>query len=127
MQVKTFEAACTLCGYDPEKVLPDVTAFPIHMQNALLSYAQLLIITEAINEKHVFDWDSYSERKYFPWFDMEKHEEVNPSGFRFRDAGYGYTDTYATGGSRLCYRNAQDAEFSAVTFLELWKAMIVQA
>lgn len=125
MQVKTFEAACSFCGYDPEKVLPDVTAFPPHMQNALLSYAKLLIITEAINEKHLFDWNSYSERKYFPWFDLEKDEQVNPSGFRFLVTFYAYTRT--AGGSRLCYRNAQDAEFAAVTFLDLWKAMMVQA
>lgn len=126
MQVKTFESACQFCGYDPEKVLPDVTSFPTHMQNALLSYAKLLIITEAINEKHVFDWDSYDERKYFPWFDMEKDKQVNPSGFRFHDSLCDYTYSFTSGGSRLCYRNAQDAEFSAVTFLELWKAMIVQ-
>lgn len=127
MQVKTFEAACNFCGYDPEKVLPDVKAFPTHLQNALTSYAKLLIITEAINEKHVFDWNNWNERKYFPWFDLEKDETNNPSGFRFLVTIYVFTYSDSAGGSRLCYRNARDAEFSAVTFIDLWKAMMVQS
>jgi hypothetical protein len=92
--VTSFEEACQLRGYDPEKCLPEVSMYPAQHQTALIAAAKMFVINEAINEGHQFDWNNFDEKKWFPWFDMELTED-NPSGFRFYVAVLRHT-TYSS-------------------------------
>lgn len=124
MEIKTYEEACAIRGYDPAKVLPDVSVFPVKHQKSLLAFAMLVIIAEAINEGWEPDWNDGNERKWFPWFDMEV-DGNNPSGFRFYVTRYVYTFTYSSGGSRLCFKTEAKAEYAGKTFVEYYRDLMV--
>jgi hypothetical protein len=101
--IESFDQACELRGYDPATCLPNVEGCPPSLQKSMVSFAMLLIICEAQNEGHQFDWNNDEEYKWFPWFDMEKTAS-NPSGFRFGVSVYYFADTSLAGGSRLALR-----------------------
>lgn len=130
MKPTSFEHACQVKGYDPAKVLPDVSMVPGSLKQAVLNFIMLCIITEAINyneetkEQWEPDWDDRSQQKWVPWFDMEV-DENNPSGFRFGASFCGHASTGSAGGSRLCYQNSEDSKFAATTFTELFRGMMV--
>lgn len=128
-QIKTFEDACKIKGYDPEKVLPDVSPYPEPHKKALTAVAKLIIINEALN--HVDnnnqdwkpDWNNYDEDKYYPWFDLEKTEDTNPSGFRLYGVDYDYDGSGV--GSRLVYRTRKLAEYTAKQFEGLYRDFMI--
>lgn len=124
MQIKSFEEACVALGHDPATILPNVSMFPVKHQKALLAYPKLIIITACINKGWQPDWDNSDEAKYFPWFDMET-DDNNPSGFRFYGTYFVCAGTFATGGSRLCFKTSKAAEYAGKQFLELWREMMV--
>ncbi len=130
MRPNSFEHACQVKGYDPVKILPDVSMMPASLGQAVLNFIMLVIITEAMNynedtkEQWEPDWNDGDQEKWVPWFDMEV-DNRNPSGFRFDDSRYDYTVTSSTGGSRLCYQNSEDAEYAGTTFTELFRGMMV--
>jgi hypothetical protein len=84
---KTFEGACRVMKLDPAKVLPKVSTVPKKHQKALVATFKLYVIIEAINylrngkKGWAPNFNDYNERKYYPWWDMEKTEDT-PSGFR---------------------------------------------
>lgn len=124
MKSTTFEESCKKQGYNPETVIPDVSMFPEKHQKALVAFAKLLIVAEDIKEGKDPDWNNSSERKWFPWFDMEV-DENNPSGFRFGDSGCANAHTYAVGGSRLCFSSEEDVEHITEHFLDLYRDIMV--
>lgn len=130
MKIKSFEEACAVKGYDPAKMLPDVSLMPSQHQDAITAFAKLIIIAEAINfnedtkEQWVPDWNDDDEYKYFPWFDLEHHKKNNPSGFRFDGSGYGVTVTRTSGGSRLCYQTRANSDYAGTQFIDLYRALI---
>lgn len=125
MQVQTFEEACQLRGYDANTVLPEVSNYPVNHQKAMIAFAKLVIINEAMNEGKKFDWNDYDQNKYYPWFDLEKDKQHNPSGFRFNGTCYVLTITFTLGGSRLCFHSRSDAEFAGKHFEELYREILV--
>jgi len=125
MKVETFEQACQLRGYDPNTVLPDVSNYPSVHQKALIAFSKLVIINEAMNEGKKFDWNDYDQNKYYPWFDMEKDEENNPSGFRFNDTYCVITYSGTYGGSRLCFFTREDAKYAGEHFVGLYRDIMV--
>lgn len=116
--ITTFEEACEKLGL-PDGILPDVSKFHIKHQQALIANAKLIIIAEALNDGWEPNWEDYNEYKYYPWFYMDS------PGFRFYGAYYGYSDTYSTCGSRLCFRTRKLAEYAGQTFIELYRDMMV--
>ena len=124
MKIKTFNQACKLLKYNPEKVLPNVASFPKAHQKSLTAYAKLVIIAEALNydeatkKKWVPNWNDYNEYKWYPWFYLDK------PGFRFGASGYLCTSTGA-GGARLCYRSSGLSDYAAKQFKTLYKDLIV--
>ncbi len=125
MQPISFEQACEFFGYDPNKVLPDVSMFPVEHQKAATATHKLMIIHDAYNEKKKVDWNNQKQRKWRGWWDMEQHPTRNPSGFRFYGSYYVYTDTFSTGGSRLCFLREEDLLHAAKHHLELFRDMMV--
>lgn len=117
--IKTFEAACKALKLDPATVLPATDNLPNGKE--ILAAAKLFIIVQAQNGKRVFDWNDWNQRKYYPWFDMEKTED-NPGGFRLH-----YVDFYSASsnvGSRLCFHTREEAEHIAETFIDLYRDLM---
>lgn len=131
MKVTSYEQACELLNLNPTEIKPNFSMVPERHRLAMEKHFEMVIIAQAINRDENTgqdwnpNWDDYSERKYFPWFDLEKDEEVNPSGFRFFDTYFVYTHSYSTGGSRLCFKTSEDAKYAAETFIDHYRAMMV--
>lgn len=127
--VKSFEEACAKQGYDPATVLPDVSMFPKQHREALISFAKLVIVNEALRvdpktgEPWIPNWSDTDQYKYYPWFDLELHGKRNPSGFRFGASYCAYG--LSTVGSRLVYPTSQIAEYAGTQFEALYKAIMV--
>jgi len=119
MQIKTFLQACKKLGHDPKKIIPDFSVFPKQHRAALIAYAQLIIIAEALNDGWKPNWNDYNEYKYYPWFYMNK------PGFRFSDAAYDVTNAHSAGGSRLCFKSRALSDYAAKTFQKLFRDMMV--
>lgn len=120
--VKTFEEACAFKGYDPAEILPDVSKYPAHLQEALTATAKLFVVNEALKGDWVPDWQDYDQRKWYPWFDIEK-SEANPSGFRFCASYYGLTGSLV--GSRLVYPSSEISKYAATQFEDLYRVVMV--
>jgi hypothetical protein len=122
--IKTFEDACKVKGYDPVKAIPNVLAYPENHQAALTGMAKLFIINEAINyvdngnQDWEPDYDDGDEEKYYPWADMEV-DSNNPSGFRLVDVGYDDTGSYV--GARLSYKSENGARHGFTQFEAIYR------
>jgi len=124
MRFNTFEEYCAHHGIAESDVLPDVSRVPKKHQAAILSTTKLVLLTEAINEGHDFNWNDWQERKWRPWFDLEV-DENNPTGFRFGGSVCDCVHTSAGGGSRLCYRSESDSDFSGTAWEKYWRDLMV--
>lgn len=127
--IKSFEEACSVKGLDPEKVLPDVSAYPESHRNALTATAKLIIINSALNfvdndnKDWKPDWNNDDEYKYYPWFDMEVHKKNNPSGFRLD--GVNLVCSFTCVGARLVFRTRKLAEYAGTQFEDLYHDLMV--
>jgi hypothetical protein len=121
--VKTFEEACAAKGLDPEKVLPVLPEYPSEHAKALIAAAKLFLIADVLNEGWKPDWNNYDDRKYYLWFDLEKDEQANPSGFRLISVTW-YSASSDVG-SRLCFRSREVAEHASEHFLDLYKDLMI--
>jgi len=122
-KIKTFEDACNAGGYDPT-ILPDVSMLPEKFRKHQVAQYKLMIITEAINEKRLPNWNDRSEWKYFPWMQVEADEQ-RPSGFGFSRTAYDYTYTRTYVGSRLCVFTAEHALYLGTQFADLYKDLFL--
>ncbi len=131
MKVTSYEQACELLKLNATDIKPNFSMVPERHRLAMEKHFEMVIIAQAINRDETTgedwspNWDDYDERKYLPWFDLEKDEEVNPSGFRFHDSSYDLTYSCSAGGSRLCFKTAEDAKYAAETFIDHYRAMMV--
>lgn len=93
-KIKTFDDACKVLRLNPKKVLPDFSMYPKHDHAAMIAHAKLVIIARAANrlankgKQWKPDWNNYSERKYYPWFQLGGSFGV--SGLRLRWLGFGF-------------------------------------
>lgn len=123
-EVNSFEIACSIKGYDPAKVLPDVSCYPEHHREALTGVAKLFIINEAINyvdngnQDWEPDYDDSDEEKHYPWADMEV-DSNNPSGFRLYDVGC--VNAASSVGARLSYKSEDGARHTFNQFEGIYK------
>ncbi|HRG39124.1 MAG TPA: hypothetical protein PK289_11380, partial [Bacteroidia bacterium] len=102
-KVKSFEDACKVLKIKP--TLPVVGSLPKKHQAAIVANYKLVIITEALNEGWIPNWDNSNEMKYYPYFDMTK-----ASGFSYFDFSNWNAGTDAA--SRLCFKNSELAKFA---------------
>ena len=75
-RIKTFEDACDALGNEHPYVKEYLSTVNINITQDLISYLQLRIITEALNEgwKPTFDKGEY---RYYPWFYTYTKEEYD--------------------------------------------------
>ena len=128
-EIKSFEDACALRKYDAQ-VLPDVSQLPEHLREYITAHYKLAVIAEAINpEGYAPDWSNYSERKYYPWPDIETNpgDEVNTAGVGFSVGDCFYVTSDASVGSRLCFPDRERCVYAFETFKDLYKAILLRS
>ena len=121
--LETFEAACEVVGIDSKNV-PNVENLPIGHAKALVSTYMLFVLSEASwqHKGEKIDWNNYDQRKYYPWFDLEKYSG-SASGFSCHD--FIYDDSGSFVSSRLVFPDRETAEYVAKTHLHLYKDLMV--
>lgn len=125
-QLKTFEDACKVEGLDPEKVIPDFSAYPEADQKAMIAHAKLVIVVRAANrignkgKEWKPDWDNGKYDKFYAWYWMDG----GSSGFRFNGDGHWGADSAV--GSRLCYISEKVCRHVANQFIDLYRDYFVK-
>jgi len=115
-RVKSFEDACDVLSISAADIIP--FKGDNADQLAVNALCKLIAIARALNEGWTPDWDNSSQRKWYPWFWM------NNPGFRFYDTLCDFTFARATGGSRLCFKSAELAEYAGKQFLDIYKSFL---
>jgi hypothetical protein len=118
-KIKTFEDACKALSIDASK-LPDVSILPQQHQDAITAHYKLVIIAEALNEGWKPNWNDRSEYKYYPWFEV-KASKNKPSGSGVSYDGCAYWGSYASIGSRLCFKSSELAKYAGKQFKKLYE------
>jgi hypothetical protein len=115
-RIKTYEDACEELGEQPinEKMLR-LAGFT----EDEINYRKIKTITKALNEGCPPDYTNDEQPKWFPWF------KVSSSGFVFDHTYYRCSCACAGGGSRLCLKNSDLAEYAGKQFTELYRNFIL--
>lgn len=121
-KIKSFEDACKHLGLNPND-LQVVDMLPEKDRKSIIAYYKLTIITRALNEGWEPDFSNWDEYKYYNWFYVEENKDQRSSGFRY--GGTDYSDTYATIGSRLCFKNRELAKYATEQFKELYREYLL--
>lgn len=106
-RVKTFEDACEVICINQYCVWQDGD------DNDEVAYKKLKVIARALNEGWEPDYNNSNQRKWYPWFYMDK-----PSGFRLFVVYYDYS--FTTVGARLVFKSEELARYAAAQFLGLY-------
>ncbi|MDH6354685.1 hypothetical protein M2132_001014 [Dysgonomonas sp. PH5-45] len=111
-RIKTFEDALAETG---RPNVPDFSNVPENMKDYFVAQYKMSVIAEALNEGWTPDWDNANEKKWWPWFIMEK------AVFRFFNSRYCCSYADAGSGSRLCFRTEELSTYCAEQFLPIWR------
>lgn len=109
--IKTFEDACFELGICESEVYTDKDS------DDEIAYKKLKVITKAINQGWVPDWDNTSQRKWWPWFRLA-------SGFGFSCSFYFYAYSLTGVSSRLCFESEEKSDYAASQFLDLYRQLM---
>jgi hypothetical protein len=125
MRFDTFEDFCIAKRIPSFETILQVSTLKEKQLLAIQAFAKLILLTEELNEGHVFDWSDPNEEKWEPWFSLKVCHD-NPSGFRYfgascRPSGF-RTDTAVSSG--LTYWNEKDADFAGTTWTPLFRDMM---
>jgi hypothetical protein len=114
-RVKTFEDACIVLEIDPADVLHSAHSdFLKPHIDSVNAYCKIIVISKALNEGWIPDWNDEDQYKYYPWFYFH-----SPSGFRLNGVYYHYS--YSGVGSRLCFKSRELAEYAATQFQNIYE------
>ena len=140
-RIKTFEDACDALGNEHPYVKEYLSTVNINITQDLISYLQLRIITEALNEgwRPTFDKGEY---RYYPWFfsytkeeydeldeDEKKKCRIPPKLNNHNDvkgyleyvyAGFAGSYSYSNGGVRLTFKTKELAKYCGEQFIDIW-------
>lgn len=117
-----FNDACVALGYDPTKVLPDVSMLPEQHRKSAAAYHMLIIIIEHAQKQKNWKPDYHSgNRKYWTWHEVKASED-KPAGFGFSYSNYYYDYTDSSVGSRLCFPDYETEREYAEQLEELYIA-----
>lgn len=103
---------------DVKRLVTDIN--PKHIE-ALIALNKLFTIAQAWNKEDGFvpDFGDNNQCKYFPWFVYNK----DAAGFVFERTNY--LPTYATIGSRLCFKTSERAEQFGKQFEDLYNKVFL--
>lgn len=105
---------------DTARLVTDIN--PKHLK-ALIALNKLFTIAEAWNQEDGFvpDFSDWNQDKWFPWFKYDK----DAAGFVFANAPYAPSGSFASFGSRLCFKTPERAEQFGKQFAELYNAVFL--
>ena len=114
-EIKSYEDALKITG------MKDVefSNVPAELRKSFEAQYKLIVITKALNQGWVPNWDNGNQAKYYPYFYM------SPSGFAFYYTYYLYSYAYAGDGSRLCFRTSELAAYAGRKFIEVYKDLMI--
>lgn len=116
--IKTLEDACKALGEkDSEVKTLRVLQAVVGLDRKVVSGQELVVITRALNDKWVPDWEDSSEYKYYSWFDMRKNS------FGYYACTTNCSDSVVA--SRLCLKSPELAKYSANQFKNIHKEYMV--
>lgn len=118
-RVKTFEDACEELGLDADTVLPYPNPSN-NKQEAARAFAMLDIISEALAEGVVLNWEDDTQKKWYPWFNNYE----SGSGFRFDESDCSWAYTNSIGGARLCLPTKELSDYFGQQFLPVWNKFL---
>lgn len=126
--LSSFESAAKSAGIDPS-ILPGVEGLPEGHGKAVIAAYKLFIISQAAWSlaNQVIDWNDYSQRKFYPWFDLENYDEVrvgSASGFSY--GVFGFVNSASGVGSRLVFPSREIASFIGETHINIYRDLMVQ-
>ena len=113
--VDVFKDSCHKLGISDK--LPDVSTFQKRDQEHMLLTHKLFIIIRALNEGWEPNWQDSTEKKWYPYFNLV-------SGFAFSSTNFGWANSAARAGSRLCFKTEELARYAGTQFIELYKEYI---
>lgn len=105
---------------DVARLVTDIN--PMHIE-ALIALNELFTIAEAWNKEDGFvpDFSDWNQDKWFPWFKYDK----DAAGFVFANAPYAPSGSFASFGSRLCFKTPERAEQFGKQFAELYNKVFL--
>lgn len=112
-QISSLEEACKYLGKSDDEVkqlriLEKVVGLTRHV----VVEQELVVITKALNEKHILDWNNSNEHKYFLWWYLGKN-------FRLGDCYYYYS--YSDVPARLCFKSREIAIYASEKFKDKYE------
>lgn len=109
-EIKNFQSVCEADGTTED----DFYAGCVDLTFDEIAYRKLKMIVRVLNEGWVPDWDNANERKWRPWFWMNK------PGFRLSVVNHDVF-SISTVGSRLCLKSEELAQHAVKYFLDVYK------
>lgn len=105
---------------DVARLVTDIN--PMHIE-ALIALNELFTIAQAWNKEDGFvpDFSDWNQDKWFPWFKYDK----DAAGFVFANAPYAPSGTFASFGSRLCFKTPERAEQFGKQFVDLYNKVFL--
>jgi hypothetical protein len=118
-QVKSYQDVAKILNIDPNN-LPDVSAYADQDKEAATAIFKLWNASRAAWGDIKIDWDNYSQRKYYGWFDL-RASAGSGSGFACDDydCAYGYSHV----GARLVFPSLEDLKHAVKVFEQEYKAV----
>lgn len=124
---KQFTVSQRVANMNTVPGLMDVTRLvdalnPSHVE-ALIALNELFTIAQAWNKADDFvpDYSDRRQAKWFPWFVYDKDR----AGFVSAGTYYTPSATYASFGSRLCFKTANRARQFGEQFIDLWNKVLL--
>lgn len=105
-RVKTFANACEVLDIDPDDVVHSADDTDDQ------AYKKLKVIARALNEGWEPNYNDSNERKWYPWFYMDK------PGFRLFACLYAISAAFV--GARLVFKSEELARYAATQFQGLY-------
>lgn len=105
---------------DVARLVTDIN--PMHIE-ALIALNELFTIAESWNKEDGFvpDFSDWNQDKWFPWFKYDK----DAAGFVFANAPYAPSGSFASFGSRLCFKSSARAAQFGKQFAELYNKVFL--
>lgn len=105
---------------DVARLVTDIN--PMHIE-ALIALNELFTISQAWNKEDGFvpDFSDWNQDKWFPWFKYDK----DAAGFVFANAPYAPSGSFASFGSRLCFKSSARAAQFGKQFAELYNKVFL--
>lgn len=103
-RVHSLEDVFEVMGIDPDDFYSD------NDTDDERAYKEMKLVTKCLNEGWLPDYNNSNERKWYPWFDLEK-SKANPTGFRLN--GVNYTNTNTNVSSRICCNDIGCADLTS--------------